>query len=88
MCVKPAVFKQANSKVIGKSSEVLILQKMRGGKKLHLGARTHTNKHTHMFTHTRTHTHVPYPSSIYSHNTAGCLAAGVNIFRENIPCLQ
>lgn len=30
MCIKPAVFKQANSKVIGKSSEVLILQKMRG----------------------------------------------------------
>lgn len=42
MCIKPAVFKQANSKVIGKSSEVLILQKMRG-EKLHLSAHTHTH---------------------------------------------
>lgn len=62
MCVKLAVFKQANSKVIGKSSEVLILQKMQrvwGG--LHLGARAHTNKQARMFTHTHTcmhaHTH-------------------------------
>lgn len=82
MCIKPAVFKQANSKVIGKSSEVLILQKMRG-KNCTL-AHTYTNKHIYM----HTHAHIPSPSSIYSHNTAGCLAAEVNIFRENIPCLQ
>lgn len=87
MCIKPAVFKQANSKVIGKSSEVLILQKMQG-EKLHLSARTRTHISIRTYVHTHTQTHIPYPSSIYSHNTAGCLAAEVNIFRENIPCLQ
>ena len=84
MCIKPAVFKQANSKVIGKSSEVLILQKMQGENCTLARAHTHTQTHTYA----HEHTHIPYPSSIYSHNTAGCLAAEVNIFRENILCLQ
>ena len=87
MCIKPVMFKQANSKVIGKSSEVLILHKMLGKNCTLVREHTHnTSKHTHM--HIYTHIHVPSPSSIYSHNTAGCLAAEVNIFRENIPCLQ
>lgn len=46
MCIKPAVFKQANGKVIGKSSEVLILQKMQGGGGGHFNINTHTRTKT------------------------------------------